>query len=106
MARDFLEFAKLTYDAQVKLWTVLGFDLFPHRLYEDAALQEPDPWFSNQPVMANIAEMFDSITPEYRTQIPRNPTLMGEVIAAEIFDQGLPPDEVLTRAAEEIRDLD
>jgi hypothetical protein len=31
---------------------------------------------------------------------------MGEVIAAEIFDQGLPPDEVLTRAADEIRDLD
>jgi arabinosaccharide transport system substrate-binding protein len=107
VARDFLEFAKLTYDAQVKLWTVLGFDPFRIDVYEDPALQEPDPWFSNEPVMANIAKMFDSITPEYTgPRYPEISTLMGEVIAAEIFDQGLPPDEVLTRAADEIRDLD
>lgn len=107
VAKDFLEFAKLTYDAQVKLWTVLGFDPFRNDVYEDAALQEPDPWFSNEPVMADLAQMFDRLTPEYTgPRYPEISTLMTEVIAAEIIDQGLPPDEVLTRAADEIRDLD
>ena len=38
VAKDFLEFAKLTYDAQVKLWTVLGFDPFRNDVYEDAGV--------------------------------------------------------------------
>ena len=107
VAKDFLEYAKLTYDAQVKLWTVLGFDPFRTDVYEDPALAEPDPWFSNEPVMANIAEMFDSLVPEYTgPRYPEISTLMMEVTAADILVNGRPPAEVYAEAQEEIAALD
>ena len=107
VAKDFLEFAKLTYDAQVKLWTVLGFDPFRNDVYEDPALAEPDPWFSNEPVMATISQMFDRLVPEYTgPRYPEISTLMMETMAVEIFDQGRPPAEVFAAAQEEISALD
>ncbi len=107
VAKDFLEFAKLTYDAQVKLWTVLGFDPFRNDVYEDPALAEPDPWFSNEPVMATISQMFDRLVPEYTgPRYPEISTLMAETMAVEIFDQGRPPAEVFAAAQEEISALD
>lgn len=56
VAMKFLEFAKLTYDANVKIWTDLGFDPPRMDVYDDPLLLEPDPYFGNESVMAAVKE--------------------------------------------------
>jgi arabinosaccharide transport system substrate-binding protein len=105
-AKQFLEFAKLTYDAQVALWTDLGFDPFRDEVYDDPALSEPDPWFANEPVMATLVEMFDRLAPEYTgPRYPEAVTQLAEVVAFEVVEEGADPADSLARAAEQIRSL-
>jgi arabinosaccharide transport system substrate-binding protein len=107
VAKEFLGFAKLTYDAQVKIWTDLGFDPFRNDVYEDPALAEPDPWFSDEPVMANLVEMFDNLAPEYTG--PRYPEAiqqLNENVAFRVVEEGVPAEEALAQAAEEVRAVD
>lgn len=107
VVKDFLEFAKLTYDAQVDIWTELGFDPFREDAYADEALTEPDPWFSNEPVMADLQEMFDRLVPEYTG--PRYPEAIqgfNETFAFNVISEGGDPQENLTRVADEVRALD
>jgi arabinosaccharide transport system substrate-binding protein len=107
VAKDFLEFAKLTYDAQVDIWTELGFDPFRDDVYEDPALTEPDPWFSDEPVMADLPKMFDRLVPEYTG--PRYPEAVQELnenVAFSVIEEGGSAQEALSAAAEKIRALD
>lgn len=106
-AKDYLGFAKLTYDAQVKIWTDLGFDPFRDDVYEDEALQEPMPWFNNEPVLANLQQMFDRLAPEYTG--PRYPEAiqqLSNVVAFDVIEQGADVQETLSAAAQEVRALD
>jgi arabinosaccharide transport system substrate-binding protein len=106
-AKQFLEFAKLTYDAQVSLFTDLGFDPFRNDVYEDPALTETDPWFGDEPVMTNVQAMFDRLAPEFTG--PRYPEVvlqLRDVVAYEVIVEGADPGESLRRATEEIRSLD
>jgi arabinosaccharide transport system substrate-binding protein len=106
-AKQFLEFAKLTYDAQVSLWTDLGFDPFRDEVYEDPALAEPDPWFADEPVMANLQEMFDRLAPEYTgPRYPEAVTQLAEVVAFEVIEEGADPASSLATATETVRALD
>ncbi len=106
-AKQFLEFAKLTYDSQVALYTELGFDPFRNDVYEDPALTEPDPWFGNEPVMTNVQAMFDRLAPEFTG--PRYPEVilqLRDIVAFEVIEEGADPAESLQRATEEIRSMD
>ncbi|WP_162449791.1 ABC transporter substrate-binding protein [Phytoactinopolyspora mesophila] len=106
-AKQFLEFAKLSYDAQVALWTELGFDPFRNDVYEDEALLEADPWFGGEQVMTNLEGMFDRLAPEYTG--PRYPEAilqLRDVVAYDVIEQGADPGEALRKAAEEVRSID
>lgn len=106
-AKEFLEFAKLTYDSQVALWTELGFDPFRTDVYDDPALTEPDPWFGNEQVMPNLRDMFDRLAPEYTgPRYPEAVLQLRELVAYEVIEEGADPQEALDRAAEEVRSLD
>ncbi|NED97774.1 carbohydrate ABC transporter substrate-binding protein [Phytoactinopolyspora alkaliphila] len=106
-AKQFLEFAKLTYDSQVALWTELGFDPFREDVYDDPALTEPDQWFGGEQVMTNLRDMFDRLAPEYTG--PRYPEIilqLRDIVAYEVIQEGGSPQEALERAAQEIRSMD
>ncbi len=106
-AKEFLAFAKLTYEANIHIWTDLGFDPLRSDVYDDEALGEPDPWFSNEPVMANLKEMFDALTPEYTgPRYPEAVQTINDTIAFNVVQEGADPAEELKRAADEVRALD
>lgn len=106
-AKLFLEFAKLTYDAQVLLWTDLGFDPFRRDVYDDPALAEPDAWFSDEPVLTNISDMFDRLAPEYTgPRYPEAVTQISEYVAFTVVEEGTAPEDALATATEDIRFLD
>ena len=106
-AKEFLGYAKLTYDAQVRLWTELGFDPFRNDVYDDPELADPDPWFAGEQVMANLQPMFDRLAPEYTgPRYPEASTALVEIVAYEALEEGADPQEVLTRASDDVRSLD
>ncbi|MPZ70644.1 MAG: extracellular solute-binding protein [Actinobacteria bacterium] len=103
VAMDFLEFAKITYDAQVKIWTELGFDPYREDVYDDPALSKPDPWFSNEPVMKNLEKMFDRLTPEYTgPRYPEAVQLINETVAFNIVKKGASVSDELSSAVETV----
>jgi arabinosaccharide transport system substrate-binding protein len=105
--KEFLGYAKLTYDAQVRLWTELGFDPFRNDVYDDPALSEEDPWFDGEQVMANLQSMFDRLAPEYTgPRYPEATTALIEIVAYETLEEGVDPQTALTRAADDVRSLD
>ncbi len=106
-AKDFLGFAKLTYDGQVKLWTELGFDPFMLDVYDDPALADPDPWFGNEPVMANIKDMLDRLAPEYTgPHYAEISQFMGDVMAHRLFVERQSAAEVFAAAEAEIAGME
>lgn len=106
-ALDFLEYAKLTYDANIRIWRELGFDPFRSDVYDDPFLQEPLEYFGNESVMNVIKQNMTALAPEYLgPRYAETLQLMGEVVAYEIIEQGLDPATVLTNAADRIRALD
>jgi arabinosaccharide transport system substrate-binding protein len=106
-AKQFLEFAKLTYDAQVALWTELGFDPFRNDVYEDPALTEPDPWFGDEQVMTTLSGTFDRLAPEYTgPRYPEAVLQLRDLVAYEVVEEGASPQEALDRAQQEIESLD
>lgn len=105
-AKQFLEFAKLTYDANVDIWTELGFDPLREDVYADEALADPDPWFSNEPVMADLQGMFDRLVPEYTgPRYPEAVQAINEDIAFGVVEDGGDAEALLQTAADEIRQL-
>jgi arabinosaccharide transport system substrate-binding protein len=106
-AKEFLGFAKLTYEAQVSLWTDLGFDPFRHDVYDDPELAGTDPFFMDEPVMANIADMFDRLAPEYTgPRYPEATTAYQELVLFPVLEEQADPAEALANAQAEIEGMD
>jgi arabinosaccharide transport system substrate-binding protein len=106
-AKEFLEFAKLTPESQIALYTDLGFDPFRNDVYDDPALTATDPWFGDEPVMTNVQAMFDRLAPEFTG--PRYPEVILElrdIVAYEVLEEGADPAQQLEDAAERIRAMD
>jgi arabinosaccharide transport system substrate-binding protein len=95
-AMEFLEFAKLTREAQVLIWTDLGFDPYRLDVYDDTELNNPDEYFSNEPVMQTIKGMLDRLTPEYNgPRYPEAQQQIREKIAYGLFEENKPPADLL-----------
>lgn len=106
-AKQFLGFAKLTYDAQVALWTELGFDPFRDDVYEDPALTGADPWFGDEQVMTTLSGMFDRLAPEYTgPRYPEAVLQLRDIVAYAVVEEGASPQEALDQAQQEIEALD
>ncbi len=106
VAMQFLEFAKLTRDAQVRFWTDLGFDPYRLDVYDDPELKNPDEYFSNEPVMQTIKGMLDRLAPEYNgPRYPEAQQQIREKIAYGIFEENKDPAELLSASTAELEAL-
>jgi arabinosaccharide transport system substrate-binding protein len=103
VALQFLEFAKLTREAQVQIWTDLGFDPYRLDVYDDPELQKPDEYFSNEPVLQMIKGMFDRLAPEYNgPRYPEAQQQIREKIAYGLFEENKAPADLLKASTDEI----
>ena len=108
IAMEFLEYAKLTYDANVRIWTDFGFDPFRHDVFEDPRLREPLPYFSNEVVFDVILDVYDEIAPQYLSPIFQETNwdiLSTEVFFAVMEENIVDPETGLRNAAQQARDL-
>ena len=104
LAKQFLEFSKLTYDANVKIWTELGFDPPRMDVYDDPRLLEPDPYFYNEPVMTELKKAMTklvsiSIWPKFSELWMK----LGRETLFNVLEGTKTPAEALKEAADEVR---
>lgn len=68
IAQSFLEYAKLTKQAGIDIWTKLGFDPIIKSAYEAPELNQNMPYFANENVLQTISELQSDIQPLYLTE--------------------------------------
>jgi arabinosaccharide transport system substrate-binding protein len=103
LAMEFLAFAKLSYEANIELWTVLGFDPMRPDVYEDPALLEPMPFWSNEIPFEVIKSELGNVAPEYTgPQYPEIATYFRNTGLYDLIENQVPPEEVLANAVAEL----
>ncbi len=108
IAKKYLGFAKLTYEANKRIWTDLGFDPTRKDVYDDPDLMKPLPYFNNEPVLAVIKELFENndIKPEaLGPYYPEIRELLRETVCYRAIEEKADPATILKEAADEIRAL-
>ncbi len=104
LAAEFLAFSKLTYEANVALWTDLGFDPMRLDVYDDGALLITMEDFSGEVPFVHIKAALGNVAPEYTGPFyPEIATIMTTTALYDLIENQLSPAEVLANMVEELR---
>jgi|AMZC01.1.fsa_nt_AMZC01000329.1_6 arabinosaccharide transport system substrate-binding protein len=107
LAKDFLAYGKLTYEAGVRIWTELGFDPIVMDVYDDPELTKPLPYFHNEDVFSMIKQMQPSLAPEYLgPQYADALAIIGSATCYDILEGGVPPAEALASLKEQLASME
>lgn len=106
LAKDFLAFGKLTYDAGIRIWTELGFDPIVTDVYDDPALTEPLPYFSNEDVFSSIKAMQANLAPEYIGPLYADALNIFNQTCYDILEGGVSPDEAVDNWADQLESVE
>jgi arabinosaccharide transport system substrate-binding protein len=103
LAKEFLAFAKLTYEANVSLWTELGFDPMRLDVYDDPALLITMDDFSGEVPFNYIKAALGNVAPEYTGPFyPEVAIIIGTTMIYDLLENQVPPEEVLAAAINEL----
>jgi len=104
-AMQFLAFAKLTREANIRIWQELKFDPPRWDVWDAPELQQPDPYFGNEAVFNTLLQMKDEIkSPNMGELITAAQDLVNSsVMFKALKDQSQTPEQALKAAAEELR---
>ncbi|MBK8027502.1 MAG: carbohydrate ABC transporter substrate-binding protein [Chloroflexi bacterium] len=104
LAKEFLAFAKLTYDANVALWTDLGFDPMRVDVYEDPALLITMDDFMGEVPFTYIKAGLGNVAPEYTGPFyPEIATIFQTTVLYDLLENQMAPDEVIAAALSELQ---
>jgi arabinosaccharide transport system substrate-binding protein len=99
LAKEFLAFAKLTYDAQKALYTDLGFDPYRPDVYEDPDLLVTDECFSGEVPFEVIKSELGNVAPEYTGPLyPEARDLLQATTLPAILNDGASVEDQLAQA--------
>jgi arabinosaccharide transport system substrate-binding protein len=103
IAAEFLAFAKLTYEANVALWTELGFDPMRLDVYDDEALLITMDDFSGEVPFTYIKAGLDNVAPEYTGEFyPEIATIISTTVMYDLLENQASPEEVIENAIAEL----
>jgi arabinosaccharide transport system substrate-binding protein len=103
LAKEFLAFAKLTYEANLALWTDLGFDPMRLDVYDDEALLITMEDFSGEVPFTYIKAGLGNVAPEYTGPFyPEMATIMQTTALYDLIENQKSPEEVLAAAVAEL----
>ena len=103
LAKEFLAFAKLTYEANVSLWTDLGFDPMRLDVYDDEALLIEMDDFSGEVPFTYIKAGLGNVAPEYTGPFyPEIATIMTTTMLYDLIENQVPPADALAAAIAEL----
>jgi arabinosaccharide transport system substrate-binding protein len=103
VAAEFLAFSKLSYDANVALWTDLGFDPMRLDVYDDPALLITMDDFSGEVPFTHIKAGLGNVAPEYTGAFyPEIATIINTTMIYDLIENQMSPEEVLAAAVAEL----
>ncbi|HLV34734.1 MAG TPA: hypothetical protein VKY59_06470, partial [Spirillospora sp.] len=92
-----------TYEANVALWTDLGFDPMRLDVYDDPALLIPMEDFSGEVPFTYIKQAVANVAPEYTGPFyPEIATIIGTTLMYNVLVEQVPPEEALAAAMTEL----
>jgi len=104
LAKEFLAFAKLTYEANVELWTDLGFDPMRLDVYDDPALLIEMEDFSGEVPFEYIKAGLGNVAPEYTGPFyPEIATIFQTTTLYDLIENQKSPEEVLQATLAELQ---
>jgi len=98
LAKDFVSWAKLTKEGQVSGWTDLGFDPYRPDVYDDPALQKPDPCFPDEITFAVIKSELGNVAP--MVMGPKYPAIhdyISQTLVYDVLVNGVSPKDALSK---------
>lgn len=99
LAKEFVAFAKLTYDSSKELWTDLGFDPFRPDVYADPDLLIPDECFSGEVTFDIIKSELGDVAPEYTGPLyPEARIFLQETTLQDVINNNVPAADALAEA--------
>lgn len=108
LAVDFLAFAKLTKEANIRIWEMLNFDPPRWDVWDAPELQEPDPYFGNEKIFNVMLDMKDEIVSPniHDLSAAAQDVVKESVMFRVLHEQSLSPEEALKAGAEELRGIE
>ncbi len=107
LAKDFLAFAKLTEEGNVKLWEVLGFDPLRHDVWDSEEMRKENRFYEyfHDDIFDILLEIRDDINDLNITEQTPNAQqeIHTQVMHSVLRDQSRTPEEALHDAAEAVR---
>ncbi len=98
VAKEYLEYSKLSKDASIRIWTELEFDPFRHDVYSEPELDEPLPYWNNERVFRVIKEIVPEIFAQrVATYWPEMMDFLHAEIIYPIIEKGESAKEVIEK---------
>src|SRR5699024_9169099 len=109
LAKEFLQFAKLSEEGSINLWKVLGFDPPRWDIWESDEVRESNKYydFFGDGIFDVLLEIKDEINPLNITEdTPEVQTEYNTNVAENVLrQQSQTPEEALKQAAENVRSM-
>ena len=107
LAKEFLAYTKLTEEANVKLWTVLGFDPPRFDVWDNEEMKADNKYYSyfHEGIFDMLSEIREEIAPIYYTTeySSAQQEIESTVLYNVLVQQTQTPQEALTAAAEAVK---
>lgn len=105
LAKDFLHFCKMSKDAQLQCYEMLGYDPYRTDCWENPKLQVKMPYFSNENVFAIVGSSLKAANAIHNTSLV--PTVFNEVSSKVMYNvfetKTQTPEEALKASADALR---
>lgn len=107
LAKDFLYFTRMSYDAGILAWEMLGYDPFRSDCWEDPALTQPRPYFNNESVFAKVSSNIKDANASFNCPLfPEAITRVGSEIMYNVFEaKTQTPEQALKAVADQLRSM-
>jgi len=107
LAMDFLAYAKLTRESNIKLWTILRFDPPRWDVWDAPELQAQDPYFGNESIFKVLLDIKDEIVSPNNGLLSSaaQDLVRSQVMFKVLKERSQTPAEALKAAANELRKM-
>jgi len=106
-AVEFLAYAKLTRESNIKLWTILRFDPPRWDVWDSPELMVPDAYFGNEAVFKTLLSFKDEIVSPNNGLLssPAQDAVRSQVMFKALKEKSMTPEAALRASAAELRKL-
>ena len=107
LAKEFLAFAKLSRESNIRIWDILRFDPIRWDVWDAPELSQPDPYFNNEKIFEVFLQVKDSIPSPNMGELSAaaQDLVKNQVMFKVLKERSETPEQALKAAADELRKM-